>query len=724
VTRISAVIIAAFLLALVAPPGAGAQPDQRNRMRLDLESLSPRVITAATPAVSVTGKVTNTGDRRINDVKVQLQRGEVLNTEQKLHDLAGRFVDPARSPFVAVATKLDPGESAPVTLTVPVRGTETSLRIETPGVYPLLVNVNGQPDFGSMARLATAYLPVPALSVPGGGNTPVPPDPARLTLLWPLIDDYPRRLPAPDPRPALTDDGLATSLAPGGRLYGLVHAAAQVAATDPALLDAICFAVDPDLLETVQQMATTGYRFRGSAGQLVDGTGSGTAKTWLTALQELTGGRCVISVPYADADLVALSRAGAVDLEKLALTSGATVTDLLKPAPLSWLVLWPAGGTLDQRTLLDLAGTAPTTVIADPAHLHNRQGEAPYTLGGAPAARPTRALAIDTLVSGGLDDAQRSSLLGPDEDRRVSVQNGVAALAFQTAFAGPAPSGGRSILIAPPRRWAAPAAELDVYLQAVRQLLAAHLARGEPLTDSVAAVPSGTATGLDYDARDGAAEITATATADAVRIYNAQRDLVRAMSPDDTIQVQPSALVSPLEFGLLRGTSTAWRGHGDQAARAINEVAAQLDALRAQVNVSNPGRPLTLASGNSPIPVLISNTLPVTVIARVRLADTPGLRPGAIPDVIIPARGAINRYLPAEVIRSGRFTVDVSLSTPGGTSLGSTTRLELTSTAHGSVTLIITGTAAAALFLLAGLRIFRRVRAARAAPPPAEGGAS
>jgi hypothetical protein len=91
--------------------------------------------------------------------------------------------------------------------------------------------------------------------------------------------------------------------------------------------------------------------------------------------------------------------------------------------------------------------------------------------------------------------------------------------------------------------------------------------------------------------------------------------------------------------------------------------------------------------------------------------------------VIIPARGAINRYLPAEVIRSGRFTVDVSLSTPGGTSLGSTTRLELTSTAHGSVTLIITGTAAAALFLLAGLRIFRRVRAARVAPPPAEGGA-
>jgi hypothetical protein len=82
----------------------------------------------------------------------------------------------------------------------------------------------------------------------------------------------------------------------------------------------------------------------------------------------------------------------------------------------------------------------------------------------------------------------------------------------------------------------------------------------------------------------------------------------------------------------------------------------------------------------------------------------------------IPAGSSINPYLPVEVTRAGRFTVDVSLSTPGGTPLGSTARLELTSTSYGPITLIITGTAAGALFLLAGLRIFRRVRAARMAP--------
>src|SRR5262249_34220594 len=157
-------------------------------------------------------------------------------------------------------------------------------------------------------------------------------------------------------------DGLAASLAPGGRLFGLVSTATEAVTTDPGLLDALCFAVDPDLLETVQQMAA-GYRFRDGDGRLVTGTRTETARTRLAALQGRVPGRCVIAVPYADADLVALSRAGAVDLEKLALTSGTAVAELLKPAPPAPSILWPAAGTLDQRTLLDLTGTTPTTVL-------------------------------------------------------------------------------------------------------------------------------------------------------------------------------------------------------------------------------------------------------------------------------------------------------------------------------------------------------------------------
>jgi hypothetical protein len=698
-------------LAGLAPFGvAGGQPqplpDSSNRMRLDLEALSPRVVTAATPTITVTGKVTNTGDRRIDEVRVQLRRGEPLDTEQKLREARTQATDSAVSPFVNVSDALAPGQSAPVTLTVPVRDGDGSLRIDKPGVYPLLVNVNGRPEFSGRARLATASVLLPALAAPGGAAIPPPQKPSRLTVLWPLIDDYPRMIStAADGRAVLTDDQLADSLAPGGRLYGLTSAVQQAVLTTPALVDALCFAIDPDLVQTATLMAG-GYHVR-TAGGIVDGRGATTAKTWLDRLKALTTGRCVIALPYADADLVALSGASEVDLQKLAINSTAPVAELAKPVPPLSGVYWPVGGTLDQRTVADLVGSGPITVLADQAHLRRPEGSAPYTIAGA-ATGGARALPIDGLVSTFLDPAQA--------ERTASVQNGLAALVFRAAQGGGNAGADRSILIAPPRRWSAPATELTVFLQTLQQLVADGLAVPQPLGPLVSGGAAGTSTGLDYTSEDGASEIAPSVLAQVVRINTAQRDLLVAMSSDDTRPVDPNTLVAPLKLGLLRAVSSAWRGRPDLAERAVGEVSAQLDALQRQVTVINTGRPLTLASGNSPIPVLLSNAMPVSVRVRIKLADTPGLRPEPIPDMVIPAGSSINPYLPVEVTRAGRFTVDVSLSTPGGTPLGSTARLELTSTSYGPVTLIITGTAAGALFLLAGLRIFRRIRAARMAP--------
>jgi hypothetical protein len=716
--RITVILIAA-VLALLGPAAlAAAQPpsvpESPSRMRLDVETLTPRMITASTPSVTVTGRVSNTGDRRITDIRVQLQRGEALKSEDELREGRSQQSEPvARSPFVVVSDALEPGQSAPVTLTVPVRGSEGSLRIDDPGVYPLLVNINGQPDYSGRARLAAESLLLPALSVPdAGAAAPSVPagGPTPVTVLWPLIDDYPRQVQAADGRPALTDDGLAESLAPGGRLFGLLNTVADATADDPALLSALCVAVDPDLLETVRLMAA-GYRVRTGA-TFVPGKGAAAANAWLDTLRTVTSGQCVIAVPYADADLVALSRVGAADLERLALGSASVVAETLKPtAPLAG-VLWPAGGAIDQRTLQDAAAGTPTTVLADPARLRNRQGEQPYVVGEPNAG--VRALPIDTLVSSFLDGGPTGT--GPtaastDLQRRLAVQNGVSALTYRVAFA----AGGSPVLIAPPRRWAAPAGELAVFLTALRDVIEAGFAEPGRLPRAVSAAPQGNAAGWTYTGDDRGDEITSTATAEVVRINAAQRDLQDAMDIDDTAQVNPEILIAPLHYGLLRASSTAWRGRPDQAEAAAGEVAAQLTALRNQVTVSNSGRSFTLASGKSPIPVVLSNTMPVAINVRVRLAETPGLRPEPPSDVRIPAYGAITRYLATEVTRSGRFTVDVSLATPGGTQLGSSARYELTSTVYGKVTLIVTITAAVALFLLAGLRTFRRIRAARIA---------
>lgn len=717
--RVTLAIISAFAVIGLAPLPANAQPqpplpDAQSRMRLDLESLTPRVITTATPTITVTGKVTNTGDRRIDDVRVQLRRGEPMETEQELREARNQQTESAVSPFVSVAGALAPGQSAPIHLEIPVHSGDGSIRIDAPGVYPVLVNVNGRPEFSGRARLATASVLLPALSVPGGTPIPPPDRPSRVTVLWPLIDDYPRQITtAPDGRAVLVDDELANSLAPGGRLYGLVSAVQQASLTSPGLIEALCFAIDPDLVQTARQMAG-GYHVRTSGG-LVDGRGAAAAKTWLDRVKALTTGRCVIALPFADADLVALSGAGEVDLQKLALNSGAAVAELASPVPPLTGVYWPVGGTLDQRTVADLTGSGPITVLTDSTHLRRDEGVPPYAIGGS-ATGPARALPIDGLVS---------SFLTPAKDERpASVQNGLAALVFRTAIN--ARDSGRSILIAPPRRWVASTSELTVFLSTLQQVVADRLATPQPLTPLVAAVSAGSATGLDYSTQDGAAEVAPSVLGQVVKINAAQRDILGAMKADDTRPVDPANLFAPLKLGLLRATSSAWRGRPDLAERAVSEVSAQLDALRGQVTVVNIGRPLTLASGNSPIPVLLTNALPVSVKVRISLAETPGLRPAPIPDMVIPAGSSINPYLPVEVTRAGRFTVDVSIATPGGTTLGSTTRLELTSTSYGAIPLIITGTAAAALFLLAGLRIFRRVRSAKMAPAaqgPTEDGA-
>ena len=52
---------------------------------------------------------------------------------------------------------------------------EPSLDISEPGVYPLLVNVNGTPDYGEPARLDDARFLLPVLGVPARPLTPPTP---------------------------------------------------------------------------------------------------------------------------------------------------------------------------------------------------------------------------------------------------------------------------------------------------------------------------------------------------------------------------------------------------------------------------------------------------------------------------------------------------------------------------------------------------------------------
>ncbi|MCA1655319.1 MAG: hypothetical protein LC635_02440, partial [Pseudonocardiaceae bacterium] len=66
IAAVSAPLASAQPVGQPVPPVAGAQ----SLMELEIDQLIPRLVTAATPTVTVTGTVTNTGDRRVDNIQV------------------------------------------------------------------------------------------------------------------------------------------------------------------------------------------------------------------------------------------------------------------------------------------------------------------------------------------------------------------------------------------------------------------------------------------------------------------------------------------------------------------------------------------------------------------------------------------------------------------------------------------------------------------------------
>jgi hypothetical protein len=204
---------------------------------------------------------------------------------------------------------------------------------------------------------------------------------------------------------------------------------------------------------------------------------------------------------------------------------------------------------------------------------------------------------------------------------------------------------------------------------------------------------------------------------DAVATDSHERDMLDSMARDHTTPdpVLPAQLITPLRLDLLRAMSTAWRGGGPSGANAMLAVAnAEFRDLAADVTVIQPNLPILLGSKDSRLPVTVSNKLPVDISVRVDLVGDPGLPAGSRVDVI-PAGLSITVFIPTSVTRSGRFSAYATVRTLGGTQLGQQARLELVSSAYGTIIVIVTACAFGLLLLLSGRRIYRRAKASRAA---------
>jgi hypothetical protein len=750
----------AVTLPIAAPRAAAGKPGTTPFVLVRIDQVTPQIVTTTSePVVTVTGTVTNIGDRTVHEVMVRLEHATAVGTSAGLRtDLDGGTDQyEGVADFLTVAGELQRGQKVAFTLSAPLRSsTKPSLAIEKPGVYPLLVNVNGTPDYGEPARLDNARFLLPVVGVPADPlNTSgdalsgvVAPDtskPVPVTMLWPLAD-RPKLAPGA-PGGAipvrLTDDDLATSLAAGGRLDILLSAAefATSRDVDPdgTVSRSLCLAIDPDLLVTVNAM-TAGYVVSDTpdgAGQQPGtpthpGTGQAAAVAWLARLRELAHRMCVAPLPYATADLDAVQRVGDTGLSTIATTSAGDVVDkILGVTAVAGATLIP-DGSLTPRTvnLLNAQGTTvviapadfsaedsagtPATADTAPRRLSDQIVVAPFdpavgaalaATGAAPVAPTYLSTALTVRLAHDSETARRQDALGSMLWR--ALQPGVAP---------------RAQILLPPTTWQLRPDDAGALLTTLATAIHSGLAVPRPLPTLIAdATTSPAAAGTPQPPAVAAAERGRFDGAVITQIANEVgrlSGLTAALMTDARSGLTGVSYTAPLREDMLRAISQAeppdTRNGLAQGRLAV--VGTSIDDLFGAVTIVNPTGPYTLATEHSPLPLALHNGLAVPIRVRLHVDAPPGMTVTDLGELEVPP-GYLPLRVPIEVNFTQRVAIDVTLQTPDGVPLGEPVRLSVHSNAYGKVLFAITLSAAAVLVALAGRRLWHRFRGQ---PDPAD----
>ena len=745
------------LLALLAmpttAPAAAGEPGSAPFLQVRIDSVTPDLITTTSePVVTVTGTVTNVGDRPVRDVVARLEHAAAVTSSAGLRtnlDGANDQFQPVGE-FTTVAAEMQRGQAVGFTFSYPIRSpTAPSLGIDRPGVYPLLVNINGTPDYGDVARLDDARFLLPVLGVPPEAANPasdtvadvVPPDttkPVAVTMLWPLADK-PRLapgVPGGTTPVRLMNDDLAVSLAPGGRLDTLLSAVefATSPAVDPGgdTARALCLAIDPDLLVTVNAM-TAGYVVADAPDGLGPaahpGTGQGTAVAWLDKLRGLAKRMCVASTPYAQADLDALQRVGDAGLNSAATGAAADIIDqILGIASVRGATIL-GDGPLTPPAVELLSGQGSTVAIAaaDCSAQDSSTGEpmiadvTPRRLSPQVVMAPFDPAVGAALAGVGTDPDLptylHSSLAVPlNHDSMVARrQDAVASMLWRALQPGAEP---REQILLPPLKWSPQPSDAQSMLTALATTIRSGLAVPRPLdaviTQSTAAA-AGPGAELPAESRGRFDDdVVSTITGQIGRLWG----LTAALTTDPRTGLTGPQYTAPLREDMLRALSQTEPAdeRNDLARHRLGAVGTTINDLFGAVTIVNPGGSYTLATEHSPLPLAVRNDLAVPIRVRLQVDAPPGMTVTDLGEQEIPP-GYLPLRVPIEVHFTQRVAVDVALSTPDGLQLGEPVRLSVHSNAYGKVLFAITLVGGTVLALLVGRRLYHRFRGE---PDPAD----
>ena len=756
------------------------ESDYVNRLKFDVATINPTLVTAGGPStLTITGTMTNTGPDELVDLSYRVQRGEALRSTTEVHDEIANPSEPlARVPstFTGITGSLAAGASAPFAFTTSLTGTD-ALDITRPGVYPVMVNVNGGvrlPAGPLEARIGELHLLLAVMSVPttGSPNGPTGAEqgattvragtPTPFNFVWPLVDE-----PHLGVDGVFLNDDLLSAISPGGRLAILLDGL-TADATQALPPGALTLVLDPQLLDELDRM-TGPYRVVATPGAaqppvtaIAQAQVPGQASPAPTT--EPAGSTAPTAPDTSTPETPASTAAGApqeVDIPGTVAGTGqqaaaSYLSRLHAVAATHPVVLLPygdpdvvalvrAGMTADvaaaeqhgrevtQRVWGDLAtitdstafpidgaadGATLSTLISDGA-TSGLLSQASVKVPTGADGRPTTSAVVNSNRTGqGLPSviAQTDVLGGLDKLIDDGQQTGWAMKVNSlTALLTQQAADGTATpaVFAPVRRWSPDSVALTGLVQLLSEFGRSGVISGQALADL-----SGTAQvpgGTDYPAAARDRELSPQYLQRVGTDRASVADLRTSLS-SVAQHTDPATVLDPLDAALAAASSTAFRSDSTVGDANLTTVESTVSGIRSGVQIASAGNSYTLASSTSPLVLTLQNSTPYDVPVTVQLTggEMVGLTVTDQPVQIIPAGRSQQVKIPTQVTRSGQFQVTATLVGPDGVAWGAPVQLTVQSSAYGALTVILMVVAGGVLVIMVALRIRQRLRGRRA----------
>jgi hypothetical protein len=470
-----------------------------------------------------------------------------------------------------------------------------------------------------------------------------PGDPVALTLVVPLT------VP-PNSTGLLDADTLTRYTSPLGLLTRQL---------DAVIDTPVAIGLDPQIIASIRVLGTSAPP---------------SALGWLDRLAGASNE--VFALAYADADVAAAARAGALDqLSPLsfdfaidpanfgeAQTATPTPTptpseppedpgDAIPPLPTTADILaWP-------YTIEQLAWPADDTITTAELDALGTVGYQAAILSSDNVADPAATLELGAMT-GVVSDSSTSSLVRAAAYASTAAELEANLDALDAALTGEAAAApGRSIVATLERRWPFTSYHLA---EVISRLLASPSVTLGPLAAVVDAtgVPSTVVDRPEDETRISNIRTALTAVAD---------ETAFATVLDDPLQ-----LTAPRRLELLGLLTVAWLADDEGWSETLSEFLLSSDAIVSSVQLAQ-GSDLVLLARSTEVRVAVTNALPYPVTVRVSIFPTRPLLRVIENDVLLTIEGDATKtaFIPVEAITNGEVTIEVTLTSPTGVPIDS-----------------------------------------------------